>query len=107
MSHQFFGAINEESGDFNGDPAAGLLGLAFSTIAQVRHNHLCQMISDSVGSVLKFGIKTSKPTMFEKLITAGIISLKLFAFSLLRGSVSGSELSVGKVDTSKFSPPIT
>ncbi|KAK4705578.1 hypothetical protein P7C70_g625, partial [Phenoliferia sp. Uapishka_3] len=81
---QYFGAVTTESSQFNGDPAAGILGLAFSSIAA-----------------------TGKPTVIENLIAAGKLTSKLFAFHLTRGQTSGSELSIGAVDAAHYSGSIT
>ncbi|KAL8280599.1 hypothetical protein RQP46_006922 [Phenoliferia psychrophenolica] len=53
VASQYFGAVTTESSQFNGDPAAGILGLAFSSIAE-----------------------TNKPTIIENLISAGKLTSK-------------------------------
>jgi cathepsin D len=83
-SRLFVGAVTTESSQFNGDPSAGILGLAFSSIAE-----------------------TGQATVVENLIAAGKLTSKLFAFHLSRDAASGSELSIGGLDVKHYSGAIT
>lgn len=80
---QAFGAVTAESSDWNGDDAAGLVGLAFSSISSI-----------------------GKPTFTENLVAQGQLASPLFAISLRRNQKSGSELSIGAVDASRYSGAI-
>jgi len=83
VAAQAFGAVTTESSDWSGDDAAGLVGLAFSSISSI-----------------------GKPTFIENLIAQGALSSPLFAFSLRRNQKSGSELSIGALDSSRYSGAI-
>ncbi|KAJ6593840.1 aspartic peptidase domain-containing protein [Mycena capillaripes] len=74
----FFGAVSAVSDDFNGLPNDGLLGLAFSSIAQ-----------------------SGKPTFFETLIAKGMLPAPMFSVHLSRNQADGSEISFGGIDYSK------
>lgn len=85
VEKQYFGAVTTESSQFtSGDPGAGLLGMAFSSIAQ-----------------------TGQATVVENLIAAGNLDSNLFAFYLTRGEASGAELSIGATDSSHYTGDIT
>lgn len=84
VANQYFGAVTSESSNFYGNPAAGILGLAFSSIASTR-----------------------KPTIIEGLMAAGRLTANLFAVYQTRGQVYGSEISIGAINYSKFTGGIT
>ncbi|KZP11615.1 acid protease [Athelia psychrophila] len=68
ISSQYFGAISQESDDFNDSPNDGLIGMAFGTIAQ-----------------------SKKPTFFENLIEQKKVAAPLFSIHLTRNQAGGSE----------------
>lgn len=84
IKQQYFGAVTTESSDFYGDPSAGLLGMAFSSIAE-----------------------TGQSTPVENLIKAGVLSHNLFAVHQTRGQTQGSELTIGATDPAHYSGTIT
>lgn len=76
VSYQFIGAL--------GNPASGILGMAFSTIA-----------SDGASTVV------------ENLMSAGKLASPSFGFFLGRNKPTGSELTIGGVDSTKYTGSIT
>ncbi|KAH7334871.1 aspartic peptidase domain-containing protein [Rhizoctonia solani] len=78
---QYFSAVTSESQSFASDPTDGLVGLAFSSISQIR-----------------------QPTIIEKLYSSGVISEPTFGFKL---TSSGAELYIGGTDESLYSGGIT
>ncbi|KAG8865232.1 Type I transmembrane sorting receptor [Tulasnella sp. 330] len=76
---QGFGGITVEYGGFGSGPNSGLLGLGFPANAE-----------------------SGKRPFFFRLCDSGVLDHKLFAFYLSRDGAKGSELSFGKVDTSKY-----
>ncbi|TFY72126.1 hypothetical protein EVG20_g882 [Dentipellis fragilis] len=84
VESQAFGAVNQESRDFDGQPNDGLIGMAFGTIAQSRH-----------------------PTFFENLIQARRLATPLFSVHLARNQATGSEICFGCYDSSKTAGGIT
>ncbi|WVQ66734.1 uncharacterized protein L199_004923 [Kwoniella botswanensis] len=81
---QYFGAVNSESSDFQGNPNSGVMGMAFSSISS-----------------------SGKPTYFENLINNKAISSPLFGFHLTRRQAQGSQLCIGCYDSSKFTGGIS
>lgn len=77
VAKQYFGVVNICSQQFVQQSYSGILGFAFSSIAQ-----------------------TKQPTVVENLIAEGKLSSKEFSFYLARGGASGSELTLGGTDTS-------
>lgn len=69
IDNQSFGAAMQVSSDFDPYPISGILGMAFSSIAQSR-----------------------QPTFFENLMNRGLVG-RLFAVHLERQNPSGSEAS--------------
>jgi hypothetical protein len=67
---QYFGAVNQESEDFFGNPNSGVLGMAFGSIAT-----------------------SGKPTYFENLINSKAVNNPLFGFHMTRRQVDGSQVS--------------
>lgn len=67
---QYFGAVNNVSGEFRGSPASGVLGLAFGSISTM-----------------------GEPTFFEELLESNQLASPLFSVYLTRGKKSGSEVS--------------
>ncbi|KAA1471763.1 acid protease [Dentipellis sp. KUC8613] len=84
VESQAFGAVNQESRDFDGQPNDGLIGMAFGTIAQSRH-----------------------PTFFENLIQARRLATPMFSVHLARNQATGSEICFGCYDSSKTAGGIT
>jgi hypothetical protein len=80
---QYFGAVNQESDDFFGNPNSGVLGMAFGAIAT-----------------------SNKPTYFENLMSSKAVSNPLFGFHLTRKQASGSSLCLGCQDSSKYTGAI-
>ncbi|KAG8865233.1 hypothetical protein FRB96_000123 [Tulasnella sp. 330] len=76
VQKQGFGAISSESGNFGG-PYSGLLGLGFPAKSTPFFINLCKQ-----GVLDKWS--------------------QLFAFYLSRAGAKGSELSIGRIDTSKY-----
>ncbi|WWC91973.1 uncharacterized protein L201_006926 [Kwoniella dendrophila CBS 6074] len=81
---QYFGAVNSESSDFQGNPNSGVLGMAFSSISS-----------------------SGKSTYFENLISTKSVSSSLFGFHLTRRQAQGSQLCIGCYDSSKFTGSIS
>ncbi|WVW86417.1 hypothetical protein I302_108463 [Kwoniella bestiolae CBS 10118] len=81
---QYFGAVNSESSDFQGNPNSGVMGMAFSSISS-----------------------SGKPTYFENLINNKAVSSPLFGFHLTRRQAQGSQLCIGCYDSSKFTGGIS
>lgn len=79
----FVGAVTSETG-FNGQPAAGILGLAFSSISVTR-----------------------SPTFVESVVASKALTSNLFAFYLTRQQASGSLLSIGATNPAHYSGQIT
>ncbi|GBE80703.1 Aspartic protease [Sparassis crispa] len=75
---QAFLAVSSESYDFADEPSAGLLGLAFGSIA-----------------------RSKRPTLFENLLSDKQIPVGAFAVHLERGQASGSEVCFGCYDATK------
>ena len=69
MQNQSFGAVDQESDEFDDEPNDGLVGLGFGTIAASR-----------------------KTPFFENLIRARKVAAPLFSVHLERGDVGGSEV---------------
>ncbi|KAJ7462225.1 aspartic peptidase domain-containing protein [Mycena galericulata] len=80
---QFFGAVCEVSDDFRGLPNDGLLGMAFSTIAQ-----------------------SGEPTFFENLMENNMLPAPMFSVHLARNQESGSEVCFGCMDRMKTLGPV-
>ncbi|WRT69985.1 uncharacterized protein IL334_006978 [Kwoniella shivajii] len=81
---QYFGAVNSESSDFQGNPNSGVMGMAFSSISS-----------------------SGKPTYFENLISNKAVSSPLFGFHMTRRQAQGSQLCIGCYDSSKFTGSIS
>ncbi|EIW72117.1 hypothetical protein TREMEDRAFT_25265 [Tremella mesenterica DSM 1558] len=81
---QYFGAVSSESDDFQSNPNSGVLGMAFSSIAN-----------------------SGEPTIFENLVKTGKVSNSYFGFHLARRQASGSELCIGCYNSAKFNGGIT
>jgi hypothetical protein len=69
VQNQSFIAVSSESSDFRDEPNDGLIGMAFSSIAESR-----------------------MPTFFENLIQTRAVTKPEFSLHLARGFVSGSEV---------------
>ncbi|KAI0792602.1 acid protease [Abortiporus biennis] len=80
VSQQTFSAVTELSSLFSGDPADGILGLAFSSISNL-----------------------GASPFFNTAFSQGAVSSNVFAFKL---ASSGSELYLGGTDSSKYSGSI-
>ncbi|WWC64845.1 uncharacterized protein I303_107459 [Kwoniella dejecticola CBS 10117] len=76
---QYFGAVSDESSDFQGNPNSGVMGMAFSSISS-----------------------SGKSTYFENLINNKAVNAPLFGFHLTRRQAQGSQLCIGCYDSSKF-----
>jgi hypothetical protein len=83
VNGQYFGAVNQESEDFFGNPNSGVLGMAFGSIAT-----------------------SNKPTYFENLINNKAVNNPLFGFHMTRKQVDGSQLCLGCQDSSKYTGAI-
>ncbi|KZO97330.1 aspartic protease [Calocera viscosa TUFC12733] len=83
VNSQTFGAVNVVSSQFTNDPASGIIGLAFESIAQ-----------------------TSAPPLIQQLYTAGALDEPLFAFFLSR-QAQGAVLTIGGTDASHYTGDIT
>ncbi|ORX40467.1 aspartic peptidase domain-containing protein [Kockovaella imperatae] len=81
---QYFGAVDQESDDFDGNPNSGVMGMAFSSISS-----------------------SGEQTFFENLISNNAVSSPMFGFHLTRKQASGSTLCLGCVDTSKYNGAIS
>ncbi|WWC72253.1 uncharacterized protein I206_106215 [Kwoniella pini CBS 10737] len=77
--NQYFGSVNSESSDFQGNPNSGVMGMAFSSISS-----------------------SGKSTYFENLINNNNVNSPLFGFHLIRRQSQGSQLCIGCYDSSKF-----
>ncbi|KAJ7647390.1 aspartic peptidase domain-containing protein [Roridomyces roridus] len=75
---QFFGAVYEISDDFLGLPTDGLMGMAFSSVAQ-----------------------SGERTFFENLLYNNMLPARIFSVYLARNQEDGSELCFGCFDTTK------
>ncbi|KAG8934118.1 hypothetical protein FRC01_005017 [Tulasnella sp. 417] len=84
VNDQYFGAVNQESDDFEDSPNDGLIGMAFSTIAT-----------------------SGQPTFFENLLNSNKLAAPIFSIYLTRHRSSGSSLCLGCYDSSKAVGPIT
>ncbi|KAF7980778.1 hypothetical protein HWV62_36837 [Athelia sp. TMB] len=84
ISSQYFGAVSQESDDFNDSPNDGLIGMAFGTIAS-----------------------SKKPTFFENLIAQKKVAAPLFSVHLTRNQVTGSEVCFGCYDATKATGPVS
>ncbi|KAG9040213.1 Type I transmembrane sorting receptor [Tulasnella sp. JGI-2019a] len=83
VTKQAFGAISDEYGGFGSGPYSGLLGLGFPANA-----------------------KSGQTPFFISLCNRGVLTKKRFAFYLGRDGKKASELSIGKVDSSKYTGTI-
>lgn len=85
VKKQKFATAKTVSSDFAQDPADGILGMAFSSIAQVK-----------------------APTFFENLVSSNAVSQGVFSFFLGRSSTgqSNGELFLGGTDSSKYTGSI-
>ncbi|KAG8991856.1 hypothetical protein FRB94_012210 [Tulasnella sp. JGI-2019a] len=84
IDEQYFGAVNQESQDFEDSPNDGLIGMAFSSIAS-----------------------SGQPTFFENLISTNKIAAPLFSVHLTRTQSRGSQLCLGCFDSSKAKGAVT
>ncbi|KAG8988579.1 hypothetical protein FRB90_002676 [Tulasnella sp. 427] len=84
VDNQYFGAVDQESDDFNDEPNDGLIGMAFSSVAT-----------------------SGQPTFFENLIKLNKVAAPLFSLHLTRHKSTGSTLCLGCYDLSKAVGPIT
>ncbi|KAI0072652.1 acid protease [Panus rudis PR-1116 ss-1] len=78
VQRQGFGAVTVFTDEFNKNPASGLLGLAFGTIA-----------------------KSKQPTLFENMMSQRLLANPIFGIHLARGQTYGSELCFGCSDMTK------
>lgn len=69
IHNQSFGAVTQESDDFNSYPNSGLLGMAFSSIAA-----------------------SGKSTFFDNLVKEEQLAAPMFSVHLERGEETGSEV---------------
>ncbi|KAG8952196.1 hypothetical protein FRC04_004903 [Tulasnella sp. 424] len=84
VENQYFGAVNQESNDFDNSPCDGLIGMAFSSVAT-----------------------SGQPTFFENLIKANKVAAPIFSLHLTRHQSTGSTLCLGCYDSSKAVGPVT
>ncbi|KAG8874833.1 hypothetical protein FRB97_005629 [Tulasnella sp. 331] len=84
IDKQYFGAVNQESNDFEDSPNDGLIGMAFSSIASC-----------------------GEPTFFENLISSSRIAAPLFSVHLARSQSRGSQLCLGCFDQTKAKGGVT
>lgn len=84
LTGQFFGAVSVVSSGFIGGPNAGILGMGFQALAT-----------------------DGKMPFVQTLIAAGVLSRDLFAFYLTRSSLPGSTVTLGGLDASHYTTPIT
>ena len=70
VNGQYFGAVSSESDDFHSNPNSGVLGMAFSSIAN-----------------------SGEPTLFENLVKSGKVANSYFGFHLTRRQTQGSQVS--------------
>ncbi|KAI0046080.1 acid protease [Auriscalpium vulgare] len=84
VARQAFGAVDQESNQFQDDPNNGLIGMAFGTIATSR-----------------------QPTFFENLIKQRSLDQPMFSVHLARQRSVGSEVCFGCIDSSKTTGPVT
>ncbi|KAK0241872.1 aspartic peptidase domain-containing protein [Armillaria nabsnona] len=78
VQNQTFGAVSRTTDDFNYFPNDGLLGMAFGSIARCK-----------------------QPTLFENMMTAGLVEARMFSVHLTRKREKGSELCLGCWDATK------
>ncbi|KAL8290468.1 hypothetical protein RQP46_002726 [Phenoliferia psychrophenolica] len=83
VEEQGFGDVVICSSQFQGSPAGGILGLGFASIAN-----------------------SGQTPVIENLIAQKKLDENLFAFSLTRGLVNGSTLTIGRTDPSKYTGEI-
>lgn len=74
VTNQYFGAVTQVSSDFDNNPATGLCGLAYQSIAT-----------------------TGQRPLPQNLYQQGKISSPEFGFRLTRGTSNGAELTMGGV----------
>lgn len=97
VNDQYFGAVSDESEDFQDSPNDGLIGKFHS-----HHVHVLSLTpSPQSGMAFSTIASSNKPTFFENLINQRKLAAPIFSVFLTRGQARGSEVCLGCYDSSK------